>query len=295
MNKIYVNTFLHHLHEKFFWKKLCMFVIGMFLMALTLNLFYVKYNIISIGSNGLAMIISEYVKMDESIIIFCICLFCLLLGFICFDKEYGFKMVAFTFLFPFFVSFTSLLTKKINFEDTSLFLIMLFGGGLLGFSSGLIRKSQYSPGGFNVLFDLCNKYLHISIGEANIAINVFLIVASGFTYGFESTLYATISLLVSSYITDKVIIGISNNKVFYIITKKPLEVRDYVQDKLHYSVITIKARGGYTNKKRKMLMCVVPTIEYINLKNIIKEIDKDAFFLIVDTYESSVKNNCKNM
>ena len=140
-----------------------------------------------------------------------------------------------------------------------------------------------------------NKYLHISIGVSSIIINTILVAASGFIYGLESALYAIVSLLVSSYIVDRVIIGISDNKVFYIVTKKPLEVRDYVMDKLHYSVTIIKARGGYSNKKEKMLMCVVPTIEYVKLKEIIKEIDKEAFFLIVDTYESSVKKNCKNM
>ena len=124
---------------------------------------------------------------------------------------------------------------------------------------------------------------------------MLLIICSGFTYGIESSLYAIVSLLVSSYVTDKVIMGISDNKVFYIITSKPLEVRDYVMDKLHYSITMLKVRGGYTNKKKKMLMCVVPTIEYIELKNIIKEIDKDAFFLIVDIYETSMKKNCKNI
>ena len=86
-----------------------------------------------------------------------------------------------------------------------------------------------------------------------------------------------------------------DNKVFYIITDKPLEVRDYVIDKLHYNVTVVKARGGYSNKRKKMLMCVVPTIEYVKLKEIIREIDNKAFFLIVDTYEASIKKNCKNM
>lgn len=66
-------------------------------------------------------------------------------------------------------------------------------------------------------------------------------------------------------------------------------------DKLHYSVTVVKARGGYSNKRKKMLMCVVPTIEYVKLKEMIKGIDDKAFFLIVDIYESSVKKNCKNM
>ena len=90
-------------------------------------------------------------------------------------------------------------------------------------------------------------------------------------------------------------IGISSNKVFYIITSKPLEVRDYIMDKLHYSVTLVKARGGYTNKRKKMLMCVVPTIEYLKLKELVLVLDPKAFFLIVDIYDSSVKKNCKNM
>ena len=31
-------------------------------------------------------------------------------------------------------------------------------------------------------------------------------------------------------------------------------------------------------------MCVIPTSEYVKLKEMIREIDKDAFFLITDSY-----------
>ena len=295
MDRFDFNGFMDSLHKKNFGKRFFMFVMGMLISALAFNLFYARYDVIPTGSSGLALLVSEFVNIDKSIIVFVISLLCLLLGLIFFGYEYAIKMLAVTFFYPFFISSTTLITKYINLEDTSLFLIMVFGGGLMGFSSGLIRKSQFNPGGFSVLFDLMNKYLHISIGVSSIIINTILVVASGFIYGFESALYAIVSLLVSSYIVDRVIIGISDNKVFYIVTKKPLEVRDYVMDKLHYSVTIIKARGGYSNKKEKMLMCVVPTIEYVKLKEIIKEIDKEAFFLIVDTYESSVKKNCKNM
>ena len=114
-------------------------------------------------------------------------------------------------------------------------------------------------------------------------------------FGLSNAIYAIISLIISSYVVDKVIIGISNNKVFYIITERPLDIRDYIIDKLHYSVTVVNARGGYSNKRRKMLMCVVPTIEYLKLKELVSEIDPNVFFLIVDTYDSSVKKNCKNM
>ena len=51
----------------------------------------------------------------------------------------------------------------------------------------------------------------------------------------------------------------------------------------------VNARGGYTNKKKKMLMCVVSTLDYVRLKEVVSEIDPKAFFLIVDAYESSVR------
>ena len=94
---------------------------------------------------------------------------------------------------------------------------------------------------------------------------------------------------------DKVTIGISLNKVFYIVTDKPLEVEEYVNEKLHYDITIINARGGYTNKKKKLLMSVISTRDYVNLKELVREIDPKAFFLIVDAYETSVKKKCKNM
>ena len=100
----------------------------------------------------------------------------------------------------------------------------------------------------------------MGIGTSTLIINTILISLSGFMFGINSAIYAIISLIVSSYIVDRGIIGISDNKVFYIITDKPLEIRDYIINKLHYSVTIVKARGGYTNKRRKILMCVVPTI-----------------------------------
>ena len=295
MNNFDINLFFEKLYKKNFGKNLFLFVMGLLLGALAVNLFFEKYNIVSSGSSGLAILLANYSSFDISLLIFIISLICLILGLIFFGYEYAAKMLAVTFIYPLFVACTSFLTKYIDLEDTSLFLIVVFGGAMMGFSSGLIRKSNYSPGGFCVLIDLMHKYLNISIGTSTLIIYLIIIIFSGNIMGLENAIYASISLIVSAYIIDKVIIGISDNKVFYIVTTKPLDVRDYIVEKLNYSVTVINARGGYTNKKRKMLMCVVPTIEYVKLKELISEIDNKAFFLIVDTYESSVKKNCKNM
>lgn len=284
-----IHEFISELNRKSIGPNIFLFVMGMLVSALALNLFFQPYEIFSTGSNGLALLVGKYIPVSMSLIIFVISLILLIIGLISFGFGYASKMLLYTFLYPFFVSATTLITRYVDLEDTSLFLIVVIGGGMMGLSSGLIRKSGYSPGGFCVIYDLMSKYFHLSIGVATLIINAIMVIASAFIFSFESAIYAVIALLVSSYIVDKVVLGISDNKVFYVITSKPNDVRDYIIDKLNYSVTIVNAKGGYTHKNKKMLMCVVPTIEYVGLKEIIRAIDDGAFFLIVDAYETSVK------
>ena len=283
------------LHKKNFMKNLWFFVCGVTLSAFAFNLFYQRYNIVIGGGNGLAILLSNFIDVDISLIILIINLICLIIGLIFFKWDYAAKMLAITFLFPLFVKGSIYVTDLIDLEDTSLFLAMVIGGGLSGFANGLIRNSGYSPGGFYSIYDVVNKYAHISIGTANVIINVVLISLGGFFFGLEKAIYAIISLLVSSYVVDKVTIGISDNKVFYIVTDRPLEVQECVSNKLNYDMTIINARGGYTNKKKKMLMSVISTRDYVTVKELVREIDSKAFFLIVDAYESSARKKCKNM
>lgn len=289
MNSFDINKFIKELHKKRFGYNIFLFAMGMLIMAIAFNLFFDRYNIIPTGSNGLSLLLSEIIPVNISIIILIVGLVCLILGLIFFGFDYAFKMLIITLVYPFFVSSTLLITKLIDLEDTSLFLIVVVGGAMYGYANGLIRKSGYSPGGFCVLFDMMHKYFHISIGLATIIVNMILIIVSGFLFGLESAMYALIALLISSYIVDRVTIGISDNKVFYIITDKPLEVKEYIYDKLHYEVTVVNAKGGYTNKKKKMLMSVVSTLDYVKLKELVRAIDKKSFFLVVDSYDSNVK------
>lgn len=290
-----ISNILKDAYKKNFGNRLFLFVMGMLISAMAFNLFFEPYGVIPMGSSGLAFLISEIIDVDVSIITLGVNLILLLIGYIFFGWDYAVKLIAVTLLYPTFLKSTTLITRFIDLENTSLFLIVVMGGAGLGLSTGLIRKSGFNPGGFSVLFDIMKKYFYLGIGTSTMIVNIFLIVASGYIFGFDNAIYAIISLLISSYIVDKVIIGISNNKVFYIITEKPAEIRDYIMNNLHYSVTLVNARGGYSNKRKKMLMCVVPTIEYLKLKELVSAIDSKVFFLIVDTYESSVKKNCKNM
>ncbi|UKI27375.1 MAG: YitT family protein [Bacilli bacterium] len=76
---------------------------------------------------------------------------------------------------------------------------------------------------------------------------------------------------------------------FYIVTSKYKDVKDYIINNLGHTATIVNAKGGYSSKSKKMILCVVSTTEYIKMKEVIKKIDKDAFFLITDSYSVTNK------
>ena len=85
--------------------------------------------------------------------------------------------------------------------------------------------------------------------------------------------------------SDRVILGVSDSKAFFIITEKDEEIKDYVLDVLGHGATIFKAKGGLNEKNQNVLMCVLPTKDYYKLKSGIHEIDNEAFFVAPDAYE----------
>lgn len=270
-------------------KNFCLFILGLLISALAFNLFYNPNSIIPTGTTGLSLIINSFTEydIDISLLVFVFSSLILCFGFALMGIEYGAKAILGTILYPVFLKFTSLFVSLFDFNGTSLFLLVVIGSLLNGFGFGLIKKSNYNMGGFSTIYDILNKYLHISIGKASVVCNTMIIVLGAFSFGVDKFIYSFIALYIYSYISDHIMLGVSNNKAFYIVTSKPLEVRNYIVNNLSHTVTIVNARGGYTNKRKKMLMCVIPTIYYAMMKEVIKEIDNKAFILIADTYSIS--------
>lgn len=263
------------------------YIMGVMIGGIAVSVLYAPYGIVTSGSTGIAILLTKVIDIDLSLMIFVVCAVLLVIGFAVFGIEYGAKNILITIISPIFVKAATLINNVVDFDESSLLLLSILAGILSGLSTGLVRKSGYSPGGLSVFYDIINKHFKISIGNASLICNSIIMLVSLFSFGLSAFIYGFIALYVASYMTDKVMIGISNNKAFYIVTKKSNEVKEYIINKLNYTVTVLNAKGGYTNKKRKMLICVIPTIEYVKLKEMIREIDKDAFFLITDSYYAS--------
>ena len=73
--------------------------------------------------------------------------------------------------------------------------------------------------------------------------------------------------------------------MFFIHTDKEEEVKDFILKIIESGVTEFDIHGAFSHKKKKMLMCVVPTERYSLLKSAIQEVDPDAFIVVSDCYE----------
>ena len=290
-----LNTdILKILNKKNRLKRYTFLVIGCFLCAFTFNVFYSPNNLVTGGVSGLAIVIENITGLPTSTFITIAYISLLILSYLILGKESTKYSVIGSILYPLFVNLTETMPELIHFNVDNMLLICLFGAVVGGIGSGLTFKYGFSTGGSDVVVQILSKYFKVSIGTASKILNFIIILGSGFfitngteIYAWETVMYAMIAVYISTMLTDKVLLGISDSKSFYIITEHETAIKSFLMNELGKGVTVLEGRGGYTGDRKKVLMCVIPTKQYFLAKEGILEIDKDAIVLINDVYESS--------
>lgn len=260
------------------------FLLGLFLVSLAFNVFLLPSQVVY-GVSGVAVILNKLYHLDPSFVILIGSIFLLLLSLIFLGKEKTANTVIGSLLYPVFVKLTEPMATLIDLGSTEPVVIALFGAAISGFGLGMIFKAGFTTGGTDILNQIVSKYFKISIGNAMFFTDGIIVGISFFVFGFQKFMYSVISIYLISVMTDKVILGISQSKAFYIITDYETEVKKFILNYLSHGVTILDGRGGYTGDRQKVIMCIIPTKEYFVAKEGIKKIDPNAFFLVTDAYE----------
>lgn len=260
------------------------FIIGLLLVSVAFNAFILPNDIVY-GVSGISVILNKTLNISPSLVILIGGIALLILSFIVLGKEKTKNSIVGSLLYPVFVELTSWIVKYIDLGSTETVVVVLFGAVISGVGFGLIFKSGFTTGGTDILNQIVSEKAKVSIGKSMIFTDGVIIVSSLFVFGWQKFIYSIINMYIISVMTDKVILGISSSKTFYIITEREDEVKKFILDYLSHGITVLEARGGYTNSKQKVIMCTIPTKEYFKAKEGIHAIDKEAFFIVTDAYE----------
>ena len=164
-------------------------------------------------------------------------------------------------------------------------LYTLFGGLLDGIGVGLVLRGRGTTGGTDIVAQLLARYRGMSFGQVLIGINGAILLGAAAVVGIVPVLYALVVNFVSGRVVDFVQEGVGYARSALIISDRHTAVRQAILEKLGRGVTQLEARGGYTEIARPALYVVVYRTQITQLKNIIAEIDPNAFVVVSEAHE----------
>lgn len=273
-------------------KRYLYLVFGCFLLSIAFNVFFLPENIVYGGVAGISIITNSLLGWDPSLVILIADGILLVISFLLLGWEKTKGSIIGSLLFPIMVKLTANFGSYLQFDIMDTLLLVIFGGVVAGIGAGIIFKTGFTTGGTDIVNQIVSKYGKVSIGKAMLMSDGLIVLSAGFFLGgegiifaWEKVMYAIMVLYLLSSMTDKVILGISQSKCFYIVTTHETAVKKFLIQYLNHGVTVLDGRGGFTGDHKKVIMCIVPTKEYTIVKEAIHDIDSEAFFLVTDAYE----------
>lgn len=261
------------------------FILGCLLVAISYNAFLANHDLVPGGISGLAIILNHLFGINNALFVFLVGILLLIISYILLGKEKTKYSVLGTLIFPVFLELTVGITNIFPIDESQLLLAALFGGVIYGVGIGMILKAGFTTGGTDIINQILSKYLKISMGKAILITDGIIVFVSAIVFGPIHLMYSVLVLYILSIMSDRIILGISDSKAFFIITEQDDLVKDYVLSELGHGATIFKAKGGLNKENQNVLLCVLPTKDYYKLRAGINAIDKEAFFVATDAYE----------
>ncbi|UPO96865.1 YitT family protein [Cetobacterium somerae] len=264
--------------------------IGTLIASIAINAFLVPSNLAPGGATGLSILINYITGIPVGTLIFVINIPLFIIGVKIFGKSYGAKTLA-------GISFLSLnvelikkiipeIDKIIDFTNPSnIFLGTLYGGLLMGIGLGTVIKNGGTTGGSDIISGILNKFFRIPIGQALILIDSTVVLLAAYIFGAEKALYALINLYATGIVINKLINGLGNAKMAYIVTSEVEKVRKIIVEDLGKTGNYYQAEALYSKNRRDVVTTVLRNREIFLLKELITEVDKEAFVVVSDVHE----------
>jgi len=254
---------------------------GSFVVAVTFNLFLDAFDIASGGVSGISILTKELFGWRPAFTQWGFNLLLIGLGFFLLGRQFGLKTVIGTFVLPLFVMLTE---DWPSITDEPL-LAALYGGVGVGIGLGLVFRANASTGGTDLIAQIIHKYTGVSLGIAVLLIDGLVVLSAAIIFGPERALYALISLYITGKTIDVIQVGLHVSKIAFIISENIEKIQEAILYDLDRGVTRIPGYGGFTEKERPVLMCVVSQNEINSLKKLVQEIDPRAFVIVTNTNE----------
>lgn len=260
-----------------------MIILGSAISGVAFNLFIIPNMMLSGGISGIALILNYLFNINTGLMIFAFNIPVFILGYKFVDKEFVFLSLVGMISFSIWIEAFSFLRETVLIKD--IMLACIYAGVLNGIGLGIVLKNRASQGGTDIIAVIFKKYFSMSIGSTSLIINILIIVVASFITDLSLAMYTLITMFIASTVVDKIQQGFDIRKSVMIITSKEKQVAEEIFNRLVRGVTYLEGEGAYTGDRKRVIYCIVSLNQLAKLKQIVREIDENAFITVSDTAE----------
>ena len=259
-----------------------MIALGTALTAAALGLIVLPQGLAAGGITGLSVLLSRVMPLPVSAIVFVLNAGLFLLGWACVGRDFAFKTLLVSLLFPVLLELFQRLDLLAELSADPL-ISSLLAGGMLGFGTGLVLLGNGSCGGFDILGVVLNKKLGVPVSLVMFLCDGAVLIAQALKLGILNTVYGVLVILVSSFTINRVLTNGKEEGQMLIFSQKYEEIRRALLDDQDVGLTFLNGETGYMRRPIKVIATVMPHSKIENVKKAVYGIDPTAFLLLNST------------
>ena len=266
-------------------KSILTIIFGAAIYAFGLTYFVVPHHLFEGGATGITLVTYYLFNIPISVMNLIINIPLFILAWKIFGAKTLYSSLLGTISLSIWLAIFEKIPLSFNLEG-DLVIVALVAGVLLGLGLGIIFNAGGTTGGTDIVARILNKYTNISVGKLLFALDFLILML--ILIIFQDLRLVTYTLLfdfIVSRVIDLIGEGGYAGKGFMIITQKPMDVADKINEELGRGVTFISGQGYYSQKDLKIIYCIVARNEMIKMKELIHTIDPKAFITITEAHE----------
>lgn len=175
---------------------------------------------------------------------------------------------------------------------SDLLLCALFGGMISGTGSGIALRYGGAMDGIEVMAVIFAKKLGVTVGIFVMVYNVILYVVCGLILSsWVLPLYSIVTYMAALKTIDFIVDGIDRSKSLMIVTQKADVICEQLSLEFEEGITIMDGKGYYSDARKSIIYIVLNRFQIIKAKNIVHNLDPNAFITISEIADVFTKNH----
>jgi len=260
-------------------------IAGSLIASLSIRLFIRPAGLLSGGLSGIALVLEYTLGIPLALSVFVLNIPVFYLGLRKLQRGYMLRSLIGVLSFTLFLLAWEQLIRIDEPITEDLLLTALFGGALNGIGLGMVFRGRGSVGGTDIIALVLNRTYSFSLGSSGFALNAIPLVIGVFLFDIRSIGYTLVAMYVSSKLVDKVQAGFITSKTVTIVSTRHEDISQAIIQRVHRGVTLIQGQGAFSRDDKRVILTTISLTQLPKLKDIVAELDPDAFMTVTDTSE----------